>query len=89
MTALVYTAAVVATSLLEWTDLIRSARTASSLMGEGIEHSGHTVGQVVAEGTGTGNLKHSGSLIEWDCIVDSTAAVGGRAGVPTHYRGFP
>ena len=51
VTALVCTAAVVATSLLERTDLIRSARNASRLMGKGTEHSGHTVGQVAAAGT--------------------------------------
>ena len=86
MTALVCTAAVVATSLLERTDLIRSARTATRVKGESAEHSGHTVDQVVAAGTGIGNLKHTGSLIEWDCIVDSTAAVEGQLGVPTRYR---
>ena len=61
MTVLVCTAVVVATSLLERIDLIRSARTASRLMGETAEHSGHTVGQVAAAGTGIGNLKHMGS----------------------------
>lgn len=86
MTALVCTAAVVATSLLERTDLVLSDRTARRLMGKSTGHSGHTVGQEVAAGTGFGNLKHTGSLIEWDCIVDSTAAVGRQAGVPTHYR---
>ena len=77
MTALVWTAAVVATSLLEGIDLIRSARTAKRLKWERAGHSGHTVGQVVAAGTGIGNLKYRGSLLEWDCIVDSTAAVEG------------
>lgn len=57
-------------------------------MEESTEHAGHTVGHLVAAGTGTGNLKHMGSLIEWDCIVDSTAAVAGEAGArrSMHYR---